>query len=75
MRAAAVRRCRDDVDGGGEGHLTLDPLDGGHDPLAGNGALHEDHLAVVAGDHPSARGGLLDRQFELLSWLEWHGYS
>ncbi len=71
----AVGRSVDDVDGAGERHLTLDPLDGGHDALAGNGALHEDHLAVVPGDHPSAGGGLLDRQLESLSWLERHGYS
>ena len=72
---AAVRRRADDVDGAGEGHLPLDPLDGGNDALAGNGALHEDDLAVVPADHPAAGGGLLDRQFETLSWLERHGYS
>ena len=75
MRAPAVWRCADEIGGAGEGHLPLHPLHGGNDTLAGNGALHEDHLPVVPGDHPAAGGRLLDRQFQTLSWLERHGYS
>ena len=62
-----------DFHGAGESQLALDPLDGGKDALTRNGALDEDHLAVVTADHPAAGGRLLDGQFQSLSRFQRHG--
>jgi hypothetical protein len=75
VRLAAIWRGLHDLDRGGEGNLTLGLLDDGLHPLARDCSLHEDHLAVVPGNHPAAGGRLLHCQVEPLSGLQRHGYS
>jgi hypothetical protein len=65
--ADAVRRRLDHASSTRPRRAALRLLDVCFDDFAGDGAAHQQDCAVVAGDHPSAGGGLLDRDRHAVS--------
>jgi hypothetical protein len=64
---AAIGGGFEHVDCRRESEARLDAFDGREDALAWNRPAHEHDLTVAAGDHPTAVGRLLDREFQLLA--------